>query len=174
MMDIKVIRQAIVEALPIETSNYGAAPSQKQMYVPPAHIKALRLECNLVVGGRGVGKSFWTAVLGSPTLPATLGHAVTELERTDVRIGFSVASDIQAYPDGDVFANLLAAGTTPYDVWRAVLARWFRDVLNDPTADKTWRETVDWVRNQPEAFAKLARDANLQFERNGRLGLIVF
>lgn len=174
MRDIQAVRRAIVEALPIETSNYGVAPQRRQVYVPPAHLKALRLECNLVVGARGVGKSFWTAALGSPALRAALGHAVTELEKADVRIGFSVASDLATHPDADAFSSLMQAGATPYDLWRAVLARWFAGMIGETIPDYAWKETVAWVRAQPEFFAGMARDANLRLEQQGRYGLIVF
>ena len=58
MTDVQEIQTSIVKALPITTSNYGEVPNQRNVYIPPAHSKALRLECNLVIGARGVGKSF--------------------------------------------------------------------------------------------------------------------
>lgn len=177
MSDIQAIREAVIEALPIETSNYGAIPEQRHMYVPLAHLKALRLECNLVVGARGVGKSFWTAALGSAALRTVLGHSVTELEKADVRIGFSVASDAQTHPNGDVFSQLMGEGASPYDVWRAVLARWLSVVVGKPVPEQSWKNTVDWVRADPEAFADLALKANTHLEQQGqggRFGLIVF
>lgn len=174
MSAIQAIREAIVEALPIETSSHGAEPEQRHMYVPSAHLKALRLECNLVVGARGVGKSFWTAALGSAALRSVLGHSVTELEKTDVRIGFSVASDLETHPNGDVFAQLMEEGAKPYDVWRAVLARWFAGAVGEPMRQQSWKETVGWVRSDPEAFGNLARNANAQLDQQGRYGLVVF
>lgn len=176
MTNIQAIRKAIIEALPIETFNSGAVPEQRHMYVPAAHLKALRLESNLVVGARGVGKSFWTSALGSAALREVLGHSVAELEKTEVRIGFSVASDLETHPNGDVFAQLLEEGHKPYDVWRAVLARWFADVAGETIPGQSWKESVSWVRTNPEAFAKLARDANAHLDRKGQeqFGLIVF
>jgi hypothetical protein len=56
MSNVQFIRQALVEALPIATSSYGEEPHPGHMYVPSAHVKALRLECNLVIGARGVGE----------------------------------------------------------------------------------------------------------------------
>ncbi len=53
MSDVQEVRAAIIEAIQLTTSNHGEAPDQRHMYVPPAHVKALRLECNLVIGTNG-------------------------------------------------------------------------------------------------------------------------
>jgi len=65
--NVKDIRQAILAA-PLETANFGETPNAANLYIPTSHTKALRLESHLVVGGRGVGKSFWTAALLSNRL----------------------------------------------------------------------------------------------------------
>ncbi|MGV6477200.1 hypothetical protein [Azotobacter vinelandii] len=172
--DAQAIRQAIVEALPLATSNHGEEPDRRNLYVPPAHIKALRLECNLVVGARGVGKSFWTAALGSQPLRASLGQAVSELERTDVRIGFGVNPDIDAFPDGDVFSQLMANGCAPYDVWRGVVARWLADIVGESLPRDAWSDTIAWVKANPEPLARLLQRADGAFRSGQRFGLIVF
>ncbi|MEO5374709.1 MAG: hypothetical protein H7840_10570 [Alphaproteobacteria bacterium] len=168
------IRQAIIKALPIETSNFGHAPQLEHIYVPMAHLKALRLDCALVVGGRGTGKSFWTAALDSSQLRGALGKDVGELERTEVRIGYSGAPNIKLYPDPDTFKSLITEEVAPYDIWRAVTARWLRDITGEIVPAKDWKDTVAWVRNQPEKFARLAENANATMQQRGEYGLIVF
>ena len=96
MNNLTQIRQAIIEAIPYTTSNYGEVTDQRLVYIPSAHLKALRMESNLVVGSRGVGKSFWTAALGSPTLRKMLGTSVRELKHNLVCFGFSVNDFIDA------------------------------------------------------------------------------
>lgn len=174
MHDVGEIRRAIIDAIPMTTSSHGEAPDARGLYVPPAHIKALRLECNLVVGARGVGKSFWTAALSSSELRASLGKSVKELERTDVYVGFGVAPNIEAYPDGDVFNNLMQAGRAPYDIWRAVVARWVAKIANQHVPQQSWADTVDWVAENPEPVAKLLQAASSTQSAASRLGLIVF
>jgi len=56
MTEVGAIRQAIIDAIPYRTSNYGESPDPRFVYVPPAHLKALRLESNVVIGSRGVGQ----------------------------------------------------------------------------------------------------------------------
>lgn len=173
MADVTLLTQAIIEAIPT-TSNYGESPDQRLVYVPPAHIKALRLECNLVIGSRGVGKSFWTAALGTPNLRTMLGASVGELERTQVRIGFAVNENINAYPNAEVFASLLQYGYTPYEVWRAVVARWLAKVADTAIPVDDWRATTEWVKACPEPLARLLQKGNDAFQAKGEKGLIVF
>jgi hypothetical protein len=168
------IRQAIMIALPVTTSNYGEEPDRRLVYVPPAHTKALRLESNLVVGARGVGKSFWTAALRSAALRALLGQEVRELERTTVRIGFAVTPDIDAFPDSDVFGQLMGNRIPAYDVWRAVVARWLAEPAIETVPRDSWSATVAWVQANPEPLARLVQRAHQQCSEGQRYRLIVF
>jgi hypothetical protein len=169
-----MIRQAIISAIPYTTSNYGESPEQRQVYLPPAHVKALRLESNLVVGSRGVGKSFWTAALGNSALRTVLGTAVRELEFTQTYIGFAGKEAIDAYPDGEVFADLMRKGFTAYEIWRAVVARWLAGAMDEKIATSDWEATTNWVRGNPEPLTKLVRQANDNFAAAGEKRLIVF
>lgn len=166
MVDSAAIRRAILAA-PLETSNHGEAPELGTLYAPMSHLKALRLDAQVVVGGRGVGKSFWTAALQSNELRATLGASLRELDGVVIRIGFA-SKDSPEYPNTDAFANLLAKGLHPYDIWRAVILRWVAECLVVPIPSQTWESTVDWLKQQPEAAVALMAQS-----RSWR-GLIIF
>ncbi len=169
------IRQAMLSVLPAATSPEGKTVEQRFLYVPPAHLKALRLECQLVVGARGVGKSIWTRALGSPELRTRLGDSLPELTHTEVHTGFSADPDIDAFPDKDTFTRLLSgAGTTAQLVWRAVVARWLAQLVQRSIPQSSWEDTLEWVRTQPEALARLAQQANQQRQQVQRRALIVF
>ena len=174
MAEASAVRQAIIKALPSEFANFGQVPALKHLYVPPAHVKALRLDCHLVIGARGVGKSVWTAALSDAALRRALGPSVPELERTQVRIGFSVASRIEHYPDAGTFADLLAAGIPAYDVWRAVVARWIAGILTQDIPQATWTATLAWLRANPEGLAHLLQEASCRLSDDSGYGLIVF
>ena len=61
MHDINKVRRAIISSLPDEVAAESTPQLRSgEIYFPPSHLKALRLESSLVVGGRGVGKTFWT------------------------------------------------------------------------------------------------------------------
>ncbi len=174
MAEVTALRRAIVASLPGETSYFGATPDLKHLYVPPAHIKALRLDCHLVIGARGVGKSVWTAALGSSELRKALGSSIPELDHAEVRIGFAETPRIDDYPDADTFAQLLESGIPAYDIWRSVVARWVAGTLAADVPCDNWPGTVAWLKANPESLARLMQQAN-QWLADGRSnGLIVF
>lgn len=168
------IRESLMNAIPLTTSSHGEAPERRHLYMPPGHAKALRLECNLVVGARGVGKSFWTAALRAPNLRQVLGKSVKELENTDVHVGFGVAPDIDAFPDMEVFAQLISSGFEPFEIWKGVIIRWLSkfDSLKIPI--EFWGQTIQWVRDNPELLARSIQKANATLSAKGQFALILF
>jgi hypothetical protein len=167
MTQTQQLREAILAA-PLETSNFGEMPQPGTLYLPPSHLKALRLDAHIVVGGRGVGKSFWTAVLQSEPLRGQLGAVLSELQGIEVTAGFSSAENIDSYPNADVFVTLFAQNGDPYDLWRAVILRWVARRTGEDIPSKSWLSTVEWLKSNPEAAARL-----MQRERNWT-GLILF
>lgn len=167
MSEVQALREALLAA-PLETSSFGESPEAGTLYLPPSHLKALRLDAHVVVGGRGVGKSFWTAALQSDSLRPLLGGAVAELAGLSVRVGFANKESINDYPNADVFVNAFDQGVEPYDLWRAVVLRWIAAHSQQAIPVGNWFETVAWLKTQPEAAAKL-----MQQPRNWR-GLILF
>lgn len=175
MTDVAIIRQALLEALPKRLiANHGEIPAPHEIYIPLAHNKALRLDSSLVVGARGVGKSFWTAALNSSALRSSIGQVVRDLDNADVHIGFAVAPNIDAYPNDDTFVHLLVNGAEPFDVWRAVVVRWLAKKLGNSVPVQTWPETVEWVKSNPESVARLMQASQMAFATERRIGLIVF
>lgn len=173
MTDVMHLREAI-QAAPLETANFGETPDVATLYIPSSHTKALRLESSLVVGGRGVGKSFWTAALHSFELRHLVGTVAQELEQTDVRIGFSGAPNIDHYPDAETFSALLDAQYSPYDVWRAIVLRWVAQECAQRIDSGSWSDTLKWLIQQPEQVARLMQRANQKLADGQRFGLIVF
>ncbi len=167
MTQVQQLREAILAA-PLETSNFGETPGPGTLYLPPSHLKALRLDAHVVVGGRGVGKSFWTATLQSEPLRKLLGSAASELEEIHVRVGFANTEDIGSYPNADVFSTFLDQDGDPYDLWRAVVLRWVAQRAGESIPSDGWLSTVAWLKAEPEAAARL-----MQRPRDWR-GLILF
>lgn len=167
MTEAQTLREAILAA-PLETSNFGETPRPGTLYLPPSHLKALRLDAHVVVGSRGVGKSFWTAALQSAELRGLLGAAASELAGIEVRAGFANREAIADYPNADVFSVFLDQGGDPYDLWRAVVLRWVAERAGQSIPDESWAATAAWLRADPEAAARL-----MQHQRDWR-GLILF
>ncbi len=169
------IRQAIFDSLPEDTSAHGHAADARYVYVPPSHIKALRLENNLVVGGRGVGKSFWAAALSDEAVRGILGSATPILPaRLVVRAGYGERHQTSAYPEQDLWQSLLVNGVQPYDIWRAIISRWLSGLIGDAIPSDTWSQTVGWVRDNPEPYARLLEAGDRRFSARNENGLIVF
>lgn len=167
MSDAQALRDAILAA-PLETSNFGEIPQAGTLYLPLSHLKALRLDAHIVVGSRGVGKSFWTAVLQSDDLRSLLGSSTPELEGVVVRVGFANNESIDHYPNADVFADFIKKDGDPYDLWRAIILRWVAERGQQTIPTGSWLETVNWLKSESEAAARL-----MQQHRNWR-GLILF
>lgn len=167
MTTIRELRDAILRA-PLETSNFAELPKPETLYLPSSHLKALRLDAHVVVGSRGVGKSFWTSALQSDSLRELLGSAAQELKGIEVQIGFAGRDAIDHYPNADVFLKFLDQGGDPYDLWRAVVLRWVGQRVGVSVPRDTWQGTVDWLKSEPEAAARL-----MQQPRDWK-GLILF
>ncbi|MDM7457163.1 MAG: hypothetical protein P3W97_007925 [Tepidimonas sp.] len=167
MTEAQALRDAILAA-PLETSNFGEIPDARTLYVPLSHLKALKLDAHVIIGGRGVGKSFWTAALQSESLRSLLGSAAPELKDIVVQVGFAGKEAIDRYPNADVFSAFIAQGGDPYDLWRAVMLRWVADHAQQTIPSASWPETVAWLKNRPEESARL-----MQQPRTWR-GLILF
>lgn len=167
MNDVAALRAAIL-ASPLETSSFGDEPKSGTLYIPPSHLKGLRLDAHIVVGGRGVGKSFWTAALQSTALRATIGAAIPELDGVEIRVGFGNRDEIDEFPNADSFDSLLGQGFEPYDIWRAVILRWVAQRVGTPIPTENWEATIEWLKRMPEEAARL-----MQLPRTWR-GLMVF
>lgn len=169
----QAIRQAILAA-PFELDNRGETPHSGTLYIPLAHRKALSREAVLVVGARGVGKSFWTAALSDEVLRLQIGETVQDLARTVTHVGHAAKPDIETYPDRDTFNLLIGNGYEPYAIWRAVLLRWLANLAGEQIPADSWNATVQWVVQNPEQFAQIAETANAQLANANQFGLIIF
>ncbi|CAK8719255.1 MAG: hypothetical protein CDV28_12624 [Candidatus Electronema aureum] len=175
MTEVNLIRDAIIAALPAETSNYGEVPKTGHLYVPPAHLKALRLESCLVVGTRGVGKSFWTAALGSESIRAALGQSVSALKTARVYISFSGVDRIEDYPNADIFSRFSEQEKSFYDLWRCVILRWLaKEILNQQIPNDRWEDTADWLKSNPEDAARIVQQSSQKLNDDNQHGLFLF
>jgi hypothetical protein len=171
-ISVENIRQAILDALPKDVAQHTDEIAPTRLYLPPAHVRALRLESNLVIGDRGVGKSVWSQALqqspvlqGNGALPNTLfPYPLTVLP------GYGTNADSR-YPDSDTFEDLLKKGFTPYAIWRGVLCRALAEITAQSISADDWEATVRWVQDQPEAVAALIQKAD-QFSQDAGMGVL--
>lgn len=118
------LRELIRDALPVESAEYGAPPPRHQFFVPKSHARALQINIPVVLGDRGMGKSYWWAALQSREHRGLLARTAPDVrirEETLVFPGFGKTPDLTQYPSKDVFARLLAAGQKSRLVWKTVV-----------------------------------------------------
>jgi len=168
------IRRAIMTA-PFELDTKGdEVPSPGTLYLPPAHRKALSLDGSLVVGARGVGKSFWTAVLSNDILRQQIGASVTDLAHARIWVGHAAKPDIQHYPDQNTFKFLVDRNYDPEIIWRAVVARRLANIIGKSVPADSWETTVKWIVQNPEPVARLIEEADAKLAENNHFVLLVF
>lgn len=95
-------------------------------FLPSGHRGVLDLKRQLVVGNRGMGKSFWTHALLSPDLRSRLAdvYGNRPLKTVRVEVGFNGSAKVGAIaPTTDEIAGLFARGLSPDLIWRGVLLR---------------------------------------------------
>ncbi len=166
--DPSEIRDAIVAALPADPS--VPLPDQ-QLFLPWPHHKALQLDCSLVIGARGVGKTAWaTSLLASHNQQpsAALPPSIFPYSLRTVA-GFS-DRDHNSHPPAGVFATLMADQADPYSLWLAVVLRSL-GTGSTSLPMESWGATLSWVQDhQEEAWAMLRRaDQALQEANTGLL-----
>jgi len=174
---ISQLREALCDLPDIVAQQDLQPPGPAMLYVPTSHTKALGLDTTVVVGMRGAGKSVWTAALFDPDARRMLiqAGAPQVLERTHVRVGYSVDTMRGEHPSADVLQNLLGQGYEPRHLWKGVLARHIADVceLEFPSGNRH-HEAVQWVQEDPEAFDELMAKGSRKLKDHEENLLVVF
>lgn len=169
--DMNAIRAAIEASLPGDTS--GPLPNQ-QLFLPWTHHKALKLDCSLVVGSRGVGKTAWaTALLASrdhqpsaALLPSLLPDSLDRVA------GFS-DRDHNSHPPTPVFDALMRDQADPYNIWLAVVLRSL-PTNTTPLPKESWAASASWVGDHLEEAWTMVSKANHVLESENTHQLFVF
>ncbi|MEO0036482.1 MAG: hypothetical protein RLZZ501_2505, partial [Pseudomonadota bacterium] len=131
---VQALRKALTEINVIELGWKAAeTPDPRQIFTPVDHDGALDPDRAVVVGNRGVGKSFWSAVLSHPETRQAIHAAYPRLglDRTEIRLGFheQAASGFEdgPAPSKGSFGRLATEGVAPFDLWRGALLAALRE-----------------------------------------------
>ena len=172
VLDNDAIRAAIEACLPADPST---SLSAQQLFLPWPHRKALQLDCSLVIGARGVGKTAWARALLANQDNKLSEALPSEIFPYPLSVVAGFSDQAQAsHPSGGTFAQLIREKDDPYSLWLAVLLRALGSD-NTPTLPiESWAATFDWVRgHQEEAWAML-RQADQALLQENRGLLMVF
>ncbi len=73
--DVEILRAAVKRLPELAASSAAHPPKIDEIFFPPSHAEALDPRRTLVVGNRGVGKSFWTGALSEPDIRNSIAQA---------------------------------------------------------------------------------------------------
>lgn len=176
MLSPEAVREAL-ESIPEEIAHHGTEPPEVgQMYVVPSHEKALNPETPLVVGDRGVGKSFWSAALNGDATRTAIAKQLSRLnlESVQVSLGFSSGEGKTDHPSRRVLSKLRELDFTAENIWRAVILEQLATRSGQPLPGKDWEGHVRFVTTNPESEERLLNDIDSKLFKENRQHLIVF
>lgn len=174
-IDLSPIREAMVG---LEISP-RVEPNEKidldRVFFPDGHRGVLDTKRQLVVGNRGVGKSFWTHALTNPEVREQLARTYTfpALANTQVIIGFN--GSVKRSPQTPTIEEIQAAYETGFDpelIWRAAILRAIRSLRQHDVPE--FSATVDSLGAHPGDYAADLSALDDEEARKGSQILVVF
>lgn len=171
-----VLREALARIE--DTSQESLVPPPKgNLYMPVGHAKALSLASSVVVGMRGSGKSYWTAVLASEAHKNKIAKAgrLNDLLHTRVCVGFALDPSSDDFPSSDLLSGLLQKNVSPRDVWYAVILQHALTAVGKAfPVDGAWRKKIEWLTKNRSAALLLMSECDREISKAGKNLLIVF
>lgn len=161
-----------------ETSQESLAPPDRRtLYLPPGHAKALNLASSVVVGLRGTGKSYWTAVLASDEHRNYLAQTarLPDLQRARVTVGFALDPSSADFPSINIFAAMQAAGIEPKDVWQTIVLAHALRALDQPfPCEGEWEDQIRWFSSNRKEGSALLSQCDRDLSASGESLLVLF
>lgn len=174
--ELAALRQGLAELPELAFHAAGQEVNPDHIFFPPSHAQALDPDAALVVGNRGVGKSFWASALTQPSARARVAEAYgrrLKLDGLRVQFGFADAEGggnalvTKALIDG------VPETTSTALIWRAVIIRHLAQIVG-ATAPEEFSSLVTWVKENPEAQQKIFRAADEHLVAHSQTALLVF
>jgi len=175
--DLKLVRQALASLRPGSSHQAGVAPDPNIIFAPVTHANALDPERALVIGNRGVGKSFWSAVLVHSPARKKVARIFPRLglDQLEAVLGFheDAGKDEGPAPSPRMLQSLLGVADEPEEIWRAVLLKALQShfVANLPNS---LRDIIPWISENIEQAEDILRSVDRKFSQSGKTFLIVF
>jgi hypothetical protein len=176
--ELRKIREALAELNPGAASHQaGIAPDPAIIFTPPSHANALDPDRVLVIGNRGVGKSFWSAVLVHSETRTRVAkeYPRLRLDKLDAVLGFyeDAGKDEGPAPSQAVLRQLLTITTQPEEIWRAVLLKALSEKCSFELPSSL-QEIITWSAANIEKTESLLREADQNLQKADKTFLIVF
>lgn len=159
-------------------------PSQAaDVFLPAAHIRALALDRPLVIGMRGAGKSFWSAVLTDDHLRTSVTQYVKGYDklvhvsaiRWDQGGAFSTR-----LPGSAALTQALTQGMEPQLLWLTLILHELRPVcaqysieVDMPNTAGGWAAVLSWAQQHPDSIRYAFEQLNHALTQQDRVVLVV-
>ena len=171
--DGAALRQGILRINPDVSHRATEPPTPSEIYAPPHHIAALNPDNTLVVGIRGVGKSFWAGALGDSTARQVAADAFPEigLDRYVVAFGFTGFEGSDA-PSPETLQQYARDSDSARLLWRAVVLMAFARAAGMQVPD-TYRDAMAAYSSSEDREA-IMRDADKTLSKSNQKLLLVF
>ncbi|MEO5370640.1 MAG: hypothetical protein H7833_11280 [Magnetococcus sp. DMHC-1] len=178
--DFMDIRQTLAGIDSAPAHHADRPPNIGDIFSPRGHATALDPERILVVGGRGVGKSFWSGVLCNDATRQHVSQSYPrlKLDLCQVTLGFSGTdtSDLGP-PSREILDDLEEKDQFNSEIiWRAVVLHGLRPWI-DLELPKVWRGSaglVSWAHADAERLQNTLRAADKRLVERGLRQVIVF
>jgi hypothetical protein len=167
-----------MQALPnLAVTSTGKPPEPGEVFFPESHAEVLDPDVSLVIGNRGMGKTFWALALADEQLRSEIGSRYVRLRKwkidgLQVYLGFADAeggSAIVSRADLESVEHLAA----PEDIWRAVYIRAVEG-FQSKKLPKTFSGLVRWVSVNKIEQRELFRAVDQNLSTKDQRVLLVF
>ena len=177
LSDATIIRDAM-RALPsLAIASTGQPPLLEEIFFPESHAEVLDPEVSLVIGNRGMGKTFWSLALADKSLRPEiaarfLNTRPLKFDNFDVVLGFADAEGAKGLVSR---ANLesVARKIPPEIIWRTVLLRHLAPLVGEHIPGN-FRDAVTWVRSHPDQQLEILKRVDEHLVTSGRRILFIF
>lgn len=154
----------------------------ERVFFPDGHRGVLDTRRQLVVGNRGMGKSFWTHALTNYDVRRQLArtYSFPKLATTEVIIGFNGSTKLSGIaPTIEEIQAARRFGDDPELIWRAVILRAARSRRPGGSAPNlvqasSLAEALKEMKDRPSEYAQELTAVDEEISRDGSSMLIVF
>lgn len=174
--DFSQIRAAMAAFDPAPRVEPNQEIDVNSAFLPKGHRNVLDLRRQLVVGNRGVGKSFWTHALLQPSLRQRLSnvYGFRQLEKANVVLGFNGSVKVsRTAPTIDELALLVTQGIPADLIWRGVLTR-IASSTNSPGYSLSLSDTIATLIADPQTYSRELSLLDDTLAASGEVLLVVF
>ena len=175
-LDLTPIREAIAGFEISSRVEPNETIDIERVFFPNSHRGVLDMKRQLVVGNRGMGKSFWTHALTNPAVRERVANAYAfpGLARTKVVLGFNGSVKLsKVTPTIDEIQAAHKAGANPELIWRAIILRAIQS-LKSVEAPPSLADALGHLAVNPRAYAEELTVVDEASAEDGSFTLVVF